>query len=341
MRRSLRVLILAPRSRGVGGIAQHVRGLARRLESMGHHVSLISSETLHAPKPRLLANPVYAALAALRSLKGRYDIAHGHNLPTLPALHAAHAEAKILTLHGVYSRQVSALHGGVLGRLAELAEAIAASRLQLTAVSEEAARHYERMGARVAHIPNAVELSEMPRDGWRLQSPQITYLGRLSREKGVDLLLEAAGKGLRGLVVVGDGPMRREVEKAARKGLLRYLGPLPRPKALKLLAGSDLMLLPSRMEGVSTTLLEAMALRVPIVATGVGGTREVVRDGVEALLVEPRAEAIMDAVERLLSDETLAEILSENAYRKVKERYSWERVADMYLKLYLKLLRNT
>ncbi len=333
--------MLAPRSGGVGGIAQHVRGLVRRLESMGHRVLLISSETLHAPRPRLLANPIYSLLAALRSLKGRYDVAHGHNLPTAPALQLAHAEAKILTLHGLYSKQVSALHGGVLGRVAEAVEAAVARRFQLTAVSEEAARHYGRIGARVVHIPNAVELSEMPGDRWRIQSPQVTYLGRLSWEKGVDLLLEAVELGLRGLVVAGDGPMRGEVEKAARKGLLRYLGPLPRARALRLLAGSDLTLLPSRMEGLSTTLLEAMALRVPVVATRVGGTVEVVRDGVEALLVEPRAEEIIEAAGRLLSDRPLAERLTENAYRRVREKYSWEKVAGRYLELYFNMLRNT
>jgi len=72
--------------------------------------------------------------------------------------------------------------------------------------------------------------------------------------------------------------MRPLIERAAQKGLLKFLGLLPRTKALKMLAGSDVTVLPSREEGISTVLLEAMALKVPIVATRVGGNTEILRD---------------------------------------------------------------
>lgn len=340
----LKVLLLTPRAMGVGGIAQHVRCLARRLSAAGHEVHLISSETLRTPRPRRLANPLYAAASAVKALGRSYEVVHGHNLPSAPALKAARGKAKILTIHGLYSKQITILHGRALGWAAQAAEKVVLRWADaLTTVTMDAAEYYERLGFRVEHVPNAIELSEMPKEGEeeRVSEPQVAYLGRLSKEKGVDLLVDAAARhGLKGLVVAGDGPLRPLVERAAEKGLLGFLGPLPRSRALRVLAGSDAAVLPSREEGVSTALLEAMALRVPVVATRVGGTVEVVRDEVEALLVEPEAGRVAEAVRRLLEDRKEASRLAENAYRRVVEEYSWDAVAPRYLRLYGRLLEG-
>lgn len=324
----------------MSGIAQHVRCLARRLSAEGHEVRLISSETLGTPRIKGAANLLYAAASPLKALHGLYDVAHGHNLPAAPALKLAKARAKILTIHGLYHRQVRLLHGKLAGRAALLAESIAARWADaLTAVSKSAANYYASLGARAEHIPNAVELAEMPREPERVSEPQVAYLGRLSREKGVDLLVEAAARhGLRGVVVAGEGPLKPLVERAASRGLLRFLGPLPRRRALKVLAGSDAAVLPSKEEGVSTTLLEAMALKVPLVATRTGGNLEVLSHRVDGLLVERSPEAIAEAVEELLRDRGLAERLAENAYKKVVGEYSWDVVAPRYLRLYEELL---
>ena len=330
-----RILLLSPRIVGVGGIAQHVRQLAKRLRSCGYEVHLISSETLGLSLRKGLMNPGYALASSAHLLGRGYDVVHGHNLPSAPALKLTDARLKILTLHGIYSRQIGLLYGDALGSIARAVESILLREVDVvTAVTVEAARYYERLGVDVRYIPNAIDLSEMPRDGVRISDPQIIYLGRLSREKGVDLLVEAAMLGLRGVVVAGDGPLRPLIERASRDGLIRYLGPLPRWRALRLLAGSDVAVLPSREEGVSTALLEAMALKIPVVATRVGGNLEVVRDGVDGILVRPDASELVDAVERLLMDRDYAGRLSRNAFRRVLENYSWDKVFMEYLKLY-------
>ena len=336
------MLLLTPRIRGVGGIAQHVRCLAEQLEEAGYQVYILSSETLRTPRIKGAANPLYSLASAFKLLGRSYDIVHGHNLPSAPGIKASKAQVKILTLHGHYSRQIRLLYGEALGRLAERAEQLAISWVDgVTAVSRAAADYYRRRGAHVEHIPNAVKLSEMPRRGERVSDPQVTYLGRLSKEKGVDLLIEAAAHhGVKGLVLAGDGPLKPLVEYAAGKKLLTYLGALPRWRALRVLKGSDIAVLPSREEGISTVLLEAMACRVPVVATRVGGTVEVVREGVDALLVKPDASEIAEAVKRLLQDREQASRLSENAYRRVGEKYSWERVGGLYLNLYRRLLEG-
>ena len=337
----MRVLLLSPRVSGVGGIAQHVRRLARGLREAGHEVELISIETLGVRLRKGLANPGYSVLAALKSQEERFDIVHGHNLPSAPAVKLARARVKIVTLHGVYSRQIRLLYGGMLGSIAELFERwILRSMDAVTAVSLEAVKYYRGLGLKAIHIPNAIDLSEMPSEAERISELQITYLGRLSREKGVDILIRAALMGLRGIVIAGDGPMRPLVERAAQKGLLKFLGPLPRAKALRILAGSDVAILPSREEGISTVLLEAMALKVPIVTTRVGGTIEILRHGEDALLVSPDPREIKDAVIRLLEDNDLAKKLTENAYQRLLNNYEWRIVLEKYLELYEQLMNT-
>jgi glycosyltransferase involved in cell wall biosynthesis len=109
---------------------------------------------------------------------------------------------------------------------------------------------------------------------------------------------------------------------------------------LRILAGSDVAILPSREEGISTVLLEAMALKVPIVATRVGGTIEILRDGEDALLINPDPKEIKDAIIRLLTDKSLAKKLTKNAYQKLLNNYEWKMVLKKYLELYDLLIRS-
>ncbi len=336
-----RILLLTPRISGVGGIAQHVRQLAKRLRRSGYEVEILSSETMGLKLRKGVANIGYALSAALKSAGRRFDVVHGHNLPAAIPVKTSRARVRILTIHGVYWRQIRLLYGPFLGEAAKLAERGLLKGINaITAVTMEAAEHYRSLGFKVRHIPNAIDLSELPESRERVSDPQITYLGRLSREKGVDLLVEAALRGMRGLVIAGDGPLRSLVEHAARRKLLRFLGPLPHRRALRILAGSDVAILPSREEGVSTVLLEAMALKIPVVATKVGGTIEVVRDGYDAVLIDPRVEEVGEAVRTLLEDRGLARKLAVNAYRRVVSTFSWDIVQQQYLKLYHRLLSH-
>ena len=92
------------------------------MREAGHEVELVSIETLGVRLRKGLTNPGYSVLAALKSPGERFDIVHGHNLPSAPAVRLAKARAKIVTLHGVYSRQIRLLYGGMLGSMAKLFE---------------------------------------------------------------------------------------------------------------------------------------------------------------------------------------------------------------------------
>ena len=108
---TLKILLLSPRISGVGGIAQHVKQLAKRLGRMGHRVWILSTEAMNLYLKKGLANLGYGTSASLKALGKEYDIVHGHNLPSAIAVKTTKAKARILTLHGVYSKQIEQLYG--------------------------------------------------------------------------------------------------------------------------------------------------------------------------------------------------------------------------------------
>lgn len=146
---------------------------------------------------------------------------------------------------------------------------------------------------------------------------RVLYVGRLSREKGVEHLvgslghLQAACPGRYRLVVVGDGPERSRLEELATSrdlaGRIEWRGQLPLDRALDAYSQAEVLVLPSLSEASGKVLLEAMARGCPVVATNVGGIPRLISDQENGLLVPPAdAEALATAVGRLADDSALA-----------------------------------
>ena len=177
----------------------------------------------------------------------------------------------------------------------------------------------------------------MPKEGKRVYDPQVVYVGRLSKEKGVDLLIRAFERLDDGhLLIIGSGSEERELKRLAEKcDRIHFLGFLPRDQALLYVKGSDVFVLPSRSEGLSTALLEAMACGTAVIATSVGGSVELVEHGVSGLLVPPEDhKALADALRLLLSDASLRRRLAAEAARRVRAEFSMEVIAQRYLEVY-------
>jgi glycosyltransferase involved in cell wall biosynthesis len=138
------------------------------------------------------------------------------------------------------------------------------------------------------------------------------------------------------VVFLGDGPLRPSITALAEElgiaGSVTFLGIRP---VVEILRSSDLFVLPSLWEGLPMALLEAMAARLPVIATEVAGSRQVVRDGVDGMLVPPGdATRLQDAITSMLSDDERRGRLAEAARRRVEDRYSVERQADAHVALY-------
>jgi D-inositol-3-phosphate glycosyltransferase len=180
------------------------------------------------------------------------------------------------------------------------------------------------LGAReVRVIPSGVDL---PVDvGEEAEPPEVLYAGRLSAEKGV-LELVAAARGMT-LVVAGDGPLRDRVPGAR--------GFVPHDELQQLYARAAVVACPSRREGFGVACLEAMAHGRPVVASSVGGLRDLVVDRETGLVVPPRdPAALRAALEELLGDRVLRRRLGAAARERARERFSWERVTDSTLAAY-------
>jgi glycosyltransferase involved in cell wall biosynthesis len=179
--------------------------------------------------------------------------------------------------------------------------------------------------SRISVVYNAVEPPAAPgRNGTRLRLPgsvRIATAARLFPEKGVEGILRAlVGIPEAGLAVVGDGPERCRLEElAAELGIaprVAFYGAVERLRVFEILAASDLFVLNSVYEGLPHALLEAMSVGVPVLATSVGGTPEVVRDGENGRLVPPGDPASLEAALRqLVSSPAERRRLAEGAQR--------------------------
>jgi glycosyltransferase involved in cell wall biosynthesis len=175
----------------------------------------------------------------------------------------------------------------------------------------------------------------------------ILIVGRLSREKDHLTLLDAVesirkeGRVAPHLLIVGEGPERPRIEERIRALRLNahvtMTGQVPSARPYYGIA--DVAVLSSLSEGSPNALLEAMAARVPAVATAVGGVPEIVTDRESALLIAPGdGEAMARALTAALTDRDLADSLRTNAYRLVEERYSPERRVRALGEIYREVL---
>jgi glycosyltransferase involved in cell wall biosynthesis len=193
--------------------------------------------------------------------------------------------------------------------------------------------------AKVSVLPNpAPTVRPMPaRDELRreleLEGDVLAFAGRLGPQKAVGTLLVALSKvDDVTLVVAGEGPERHALERRVGElgldGRVRFLGSVPREAVLRLFRAADASVLPSAWENFPHTVVEALAVGCPVIATAVGGVPEVVRDGENGLLVPPNDSVELGAaIARFFSDMSLRERLAAAATESVAG-YSEEAVFE-------------
>jgi glycosyltransferase involved in cell wall biosynthesis len=261
--------------------------------------------------PLFFASFVRAARPAARDA----DVVHAHWLPA-GAVALATRRPVVLTVHGTDVE--------LARRARPLARAIVGRMNVVLAVSNALADELRALGAHdVRVIPNGVELPDSV--GEEAEPPEILFAGRLSREKGILELVEAA-RGHK-LVIAGDGPLRARVPET--------LGWLPPDELASLYARAAVVACPSHREGFGVACAEAMAHGRAVIASDVGGLRDLVLDGETGLAVPAGdVEALRSALERLLADRELRRRLGTNARERVRELCSWPRVVDATLAAY-------
>ncbi len=272
---------------------------------------------LKAQPAKLLLLPAFltAFAAAARRAARTATLVHAHWLPA-GAVALATGKPFVVQLWGTdveLARRVPALARSILRR----------ARLTICA-SRALATDARRLGAGdVRVIPSGVDLPDEVREPE--EPPQILFAGRLSPEKGILELLEAA----RGhaLVVAGDGPLRERVPDA--------LGMVDHARLLGLYERAAIVACPSRREGFGMACAEAMAYGRPVVASAVGGLLDLVVDGETGLLVPPGdVAALRAALERLLADRELRRRLGSAGRERARRLLSWQAATDATIAAY-------
>ena len=303
-------------------------------------------------------NDFFAQWRTFKQLRHwRPDVLHTRNLTGLDAVIPAFLARVPARLHGEHGRDMTD-PDGTNKKFILLKKLHAPFIHGWSAVSQDLANSLtEKVGipaTKISHICNGVDLSRFERLNVRRQIPNFSApehivfgtVGRLQDVKEQWLLIEAlallptltAHAENARVVVVGDGPMRVRLEKAIAERNL---------SAQVLLAGAqnnvpnwlqslDVFCLPSRAEGISNTILEAMASGLPVIATRVGGNPELVVDQKTGLLVpHSDAQALARAMALLLDNEVLRREYADASYARAHREFSIDTMVERYTRLYL------
>ena len=321
-----------------------VAGALRRVVSSNPRGWLAAARySLWPPRRKGLRRLLQATV--LRAEMERAGIDHAHAHFATAAARLANLAWRMggptysVTVHAkdIYHREV---------RVDHLRDKLAPARFVAT-VSQANREHLDSvlgLDGRLRVVPNSVNLRRLgPARPLARQDGPVVSVARLVEKKGLPDLVAACGLlRLRGerhrLEVVGDGPLRGQLEGAsARLGIdARFRGALPQEQVLELMEEAAVFCLPCVVasdgdrDGLPTSVLEAMALGVPVVTTAVSGLAEVVLHERTGLIVPERdPSALADAIERLRSDYELRARLAAGARRHVERNYSLERSAAL------------
>ena len=358
--------------RSVGGVEHRNHELARALAARGHRVTLAGfAEAPSEPSPGVEILPVgppgrlytaegkrstaEAARLARSVFKldlGRFDVIETANIPYahLPplALRCRRAgKPLVVTWYeywGRYWRQYLGAKWPVYAAIERMTahlgtSAISSSRLTAERVSRVRGEEVPvvRIGIPVGTIREAAEGAG--------KGPPLVYAGRLTREKRIDLLLEAVARleGT-GLAICGDGPDRGRLEEiAARLGLkdrVVFHGHLPaNVDVWRRIGESRIAVQPSSREGYGMFPLEAMAAGLPVVycESSESALAELVEDGVQGVRTAPDPGSLAAALDRLLTDEGERRRLADNA-RRHAEDFDWGAIAAVTEAVFRKAL---
>ena len=181
----------------------------------------------------------------------------------------------------------------------------------------------------------------MPSNIEKKYEKQVIFVGRISKEKGINSLIKLSHilpKNIH-LIIVGSGPLENEIKQIAIKNSnVDFMGYLPKEEVIPLIRGSLALIQPSLVEGISSTLLEAMACQIPIIASNVGGNKELIKNNENGFLIEPDSiDEINEKIILLSNDPQLVKQFGKKSSEIIKD-FEWSNVGAKYLDLYKSLL---
>ncbi len=358
-----------------GGSERFAIQLSERLAEKGHDVTLVTSnfdkqvfyEEVKGVKIYRYkcinnvwnVNPLTIILPRLLRYGDEYDIvhAHGHIFFTSNQVAFARKIKKfkyVLHLHGGIIPEMNSerekrflikkwLYDPTLGMFTVKAADIIASVSKRDI--ESAIRIFRCEREKFVWIPPAVDVTKFCNNHHSNNGvSNITFIGRLEPWKGADLFINIAKKiykinpGVR-FTIVGDGSLKHELVKSAAGYPIRFLGAVNHDSIPSILSESIALILPSRLEGLPTVCIEALACGVPVIASDVGGTCEIIQHGRTGFIFNlHELDKAVDYVLNLINHPDLKLKMGLMGSRIVEKMFSWNEITRKVEELYYKII---
>ena len=316
----MKILFIAPKYSG--GIGGHAARVAEKLNEHGFDVKLM--HTSHIPIKKL-KNPSFAALSSLKAIvkTENYDVVHAFNVPSAFAMKYTKAKKKVLSIHGVYSEQVDTLHSKTISTAAKITETkVLEWADKLTTDSKIVKKIYkEKLNVDFEFFYAPLDINKFEKlEKVEKKEKQIIFIGRDSHEKGIDIL--------------------KEIESKINAKVI-YCTNTKWEDAMLELKASSILVVPSRMESIPQVIKEAFYLKIPVIATNVGGIPELITNNETGILVPANnPEILLENINKLLKDKETASKLSDKGYQFVMKNLTWEILLPKYVKFYEELLNS-
>ena len=312
----MNVLFISPTYSGAGGIGPHAFRVAEKLREVGYDIELMHVPHIPIKNLKNLSFSLFGTIKGI-SNKKTYDVVHAWNLPSAFIMKRIKSKKKILSVHGVYSKQVEMLHSKITSGIVSNQESQVLDWADVLTTDSKAVQseYREKLGKDFEYLPAPLDKSKFEKIPNVEKKPkQIVYVGRDSYEKGIDIL--------------------RKIESRIN-GTVKFCTDLPWDETMKFLKESEILVVPSRTESIPQVIKEAFYLKVPVIATNVGGNPELVAHQKTGILVPPEdPEKLTIAINDLLDDEEARRSFTNNAFEFINKNFSWDVLLEKYVGLY-------
>ena len=312
----MNILFISPTYSGAGGIGPHAFRVAEKLREIGYDVELMHVPHIPIKNLKNLSFSLFGTIKGI-SNKKTYDVVHAWNLPSAFIMKRIKSKKKILSVHGVYSKQVEMLHSKITSGIVSSQESQILDWADVLTTDSKAVQseYKKKLGKDFEYLPAPLDKTKFEKIPNVERNPkQIAYVGRDSFEKGTDIL--------------------RKIESQIN-GTVKFCTDLPWDETMKILKASQMLVVPSRTESIPQVIKEAFYLKVPVIATNVGGIPELVVHQETGILVPPEdPEKLTIAINNLLDNEESRRNFADNAFEFINKNFSWDVLLEKYTNLY-------
>ena len=312
----MNILFISPTYSGAGGIGPHAFRVAEKLREIGYNIELMHVPHIPIKNLKNLSFSLFGTIKGILNKK-TYDVVHAWNLPSAFIMKRIKSKKKILSVHGVYSKQVEMLHSKITSGIVSSKENQILDWADVLTTDSKAVQseYKKKLGKDFEYLPAPLDKTKFEKIPNVERNPnQIAYVGRDSFEKGIDIL--------------------RKIESQIN-GTVKFCTDLPWDETMKILKASQMLVVPSRTESIPQVIKEAFYLKVPVIATNVGGNPELVTHQKTGILVPPEdPEKLTIAINNLLDNDESRRNFADNAFEFINKNFSWDVLLEKYTNLY-------